>query len=310
MNHVGEIANLTSLVRPDLALITAIAPAHTAFFRSIEQVADAKAEIFEGVTQNGVAVLDRDSKFYDRLTKAANDQGIERILSFGEAPGATVRLIGCRLAADGSQVDVRINGRDLCYRIGIPGRHWVTNSLAILAVVVALDVDVDRALLTMAELEAPAGRGQRLDVATGTGGYAIIDESYNASPAAMRAAFEVLSLARPGPLGRRIAVLGDMLELGPSATRMHIDLVEDLIDRGIDRVYAVGPKMAGLYRILPEPMRGGHAETAAMLAQIMGKVVRDGDVVLIKGSLGMNMAAVLDVLANPTVRVRSVANDS
>jgi len=294
MNHAGEIAPLTRLVRPHVAVITAIEPAHTAFFRSIEGIADAKAEIFLGLEPGGVAVLNRDNDQYARLAAAARAAGVTRIVSFGTAgERPDVRLVVAEPEATSSRVVAMVGDHRVDYRIGAPGRHWIVNSLGVLGVVHALGADVDAAAAALAGVEVPAGRGRRITIRTSEGPILLIDESYNASPAAMRAAFEVLALAVPGRGGRRIAVLGDMLELGGDAPALHAGLADALAGHPIDLVYATGPDMAHLYRRLPSARRGGHASTAAAMAPLIAEVVRPGDVVMVKGSFGMGMAEIV-----------------
>ncbi|MFN4089988.1 MAG: UDP-N-acetylmuramoyl-tripeptide--D-alanyl-D-alanine ligase, partial [Alphaproteobacteria bacterium] len=297
MNHAGEIAPLSRLVRPHVAVITTIAPAHAAHFPSVEAIADAKAEIFAGVEAGGVAVLNRDNPYFERLADAARRAGIDSILGFGADPSADARLVGASRQATGSDVEAEIAGRRLAFRIGAPGAHWVANSLAVLAAVHALGADVAAAAAALADMRAPGGRGRRHCIRLEAGSFTLIDESYNASPAAMRAALEVLSLTRPGPGGRRIAILGDMLELGADAPRLHAELADEIGRCDVDLVYATGAGMAHLYRALPPPRRGGHAEDSAALAPVIASVVRAGDIVLVKGSLGMNMARIVRALA-------------
>lgn len=301
MNHSGEIEPLSRLVRPHVALVTTIAPAHTEFFDTIEAVADAKAEIFSGLEPDGTAVLNRDNRWFDRLAAAARSAGAARVVSFGSEAGATVRLTGVESGEDGSVVSADCDGRPLTFRVGAPGRHWVANSLAVLATVAALGASAEDAAAALADVRPPQGRGRRsvLRVPGGNRGdtFTLIDESYNASPEAVRAAFEVLALASPSGQGRRIAVLGDMRELGAEARSLHVDLTGDLVRHPIDLVYAAGPLMAELYRALPPKMRGGHAADSAALAPLIAAVVRPGDVVLVKGSLGMGMARIVTALS-------------
>jgi UDP-N-acetylmuramoyl-tripeptide--D-alanyl-D-alanine ligase len=293
MNHVGELTPLTAMVRPHVAAVTNIEIAHMAFFDSLEAIADAKAEIFTGVVPGGTAVLNRDNGQYDRLRAAAERAGIENFISFGAAGGADFRLIG----ANGSAVTAMYEGTTITYVVGIPGRHWVINSLAVLATVSALGGDVVAAAASLGGLEAPSGRGARIAVRAGDVCFVIIDESYNASPAAVRAALAALAEAEPGPLGRRIAVLGDMLELGDRSTELHRALAAPLAEYGIDRVFAAGPLMRRMYDALPLDMQAGHADTSEGLAPLVAAAVGSGDVVMVKGSLGSRMRRIVDALA-------------
>ena len=296
MNHAGEISPLSRLLRPHVVVITTIAPAHAAHFASVAEIADAKAEIFDGIEPAGTAILNRDNAFFSHLATAARKHGIGRILSFGRDAGADVRVIHAQEHAASSRVEAEIAGRRIGYQIGAPGGHWVTNSLAVLATVFALGGDVDGAASALADMRAPAGRGRQSRIDCAGGSFLLIDESYNASPAAVRAALEVLALSEPARGGRRIAVLGDMLELGDEAPRLHRELADDIAARDIDAVYCAGAEMAHLFEELPASRRGGHAQDTAALAPRVASAVKAGDVVLIKGSLGMNMSQIVRAL--------------
>ncbi|MBU6506124.1 MAG: UDP-N-acetylmuramoylalanyl-D-glutamyl-2,6-diaminopimelate--D-alanyl-D-alanine ligase [Alphaproteobacteria bacterium] len=293
MNHPGEIDALTRLVRPDVAVITTIEPAHLGFFPSVEAIADAKAEIFNGMDARGCAVLNRDNPYFDRLAAHAKAAGIGRIIDFGAHTGAAVHLIDCHLHASASAVTASVLGEIVDYCLALPGRHWVMNSLAVLAAVHAAGGDIGTAAAAMATLEPMAGRGLRRKIAVGGGDALLIDESYNASPASMRAAIAVLGSARPESGGRRIAVLGDMLELGANAARLHAELAEPLRDAGVDLIFTVGEAMRALYDALPARRRGAHAATAAEMAETVAHRLRNGDVVMVKGSYGSRMRDVI-----------------
>lgn len=306
MNHPGEIDALSRMVRPDVAVITTIEPAHLGFFRSVEAIADAKAEIFVGVEPNGAAILNRDNPFYDRLAAAAQARGVARILGFGEHPLASVRLLGCHLYATASAVTAAVMGEAIDYSIALPGRHWVMNSLAVLAAVKALGGDVAAAAGAMATLSALEGRGKRyrLDVPGGT--VELIDESYNASPASMRAALAVLGSIDPGPGGRRIAVLGSMLELGQESQRLHAELAKPLLDANVGLVFTLGEETRALDTALPAKRRGGHAANLAELVDMLTKRLRPGDVVTVKGSHGSRLHELVAklVAAAPTLAAK------
>ncbi|MCC7275179.1 MAG: UDP-N-acetylmuramoylalanyl-D-glutamyl-2,6-diaminopimelate--D-alanyl-D-alanine ligase [Alphaproteobacteria bacterium] len=301
MNHAGEIARLAPIARPDVAVITTVEPVHIEFFASVAAIADAKAEIFLGTAVDGAAVLNRDSPHFERLAGHARARGIRRILDFGTAEGAFARLVAADLHATCSAVRAVVGGTAIDYSIGVPGRHWVLNSLAALAAVHALGADVARAAAALAKLSGMAGRGARHVVALPDGGtFTLIDESYNANPASMRAAFDVLGATRPGPGGRRIAVLGDMRELGDLGPRLHSALADPLLAAGVDIVFCCGPLMTNLFSVLPAPLRGVHAATSDELAPIAAAAVRPGDVVTVKGSLGTRMAPIVQrLLAGP-----------
>ena len=283
MNHPGEISALTRLVRPHVAVITTIAPAHLGFFASLEAIADAKAEIFEGLEPGGAAVINRDNEYYPRLAAAARRAGA-RIVGFGRHPDAMVRLLESAPDDTGTTVHADVGGQTLHYRIGIAGPHWIANSLAVIAAALAVGADPGRAAAPLAGLEALPGRGRRHQIAWSGGRLTLIDESYNASPAAMGAALDVLGGTTPDRGGRRIAVLGDMLELGADAERLHRALAAPSVAAGVDRVFLVGRAMAALDAALPAAIRGGLWPCAdAAIPSIVG-FLRPGDVVTVKGS--------------------------
>ena len=296
MNHAGEIAPLARLVRPDVAVITTVEAVHMEFFSSLAAVADAKAEIFDGMAESGVAVLNKNNPFHRQLSTAARMRGIRRIVSFGDHPHADVRLVNADIGAESSAVVVAVDGTSLSYDIGAPGRHWVTLSLAVLGTVLAAGGDVAGAAASLADMRPLSGRGARRRVALDGGAITLIDESYNANPASMCAAIEVLGASVPGPGGRRIAVLGDMLELGSAAPTLHAGLAETLTGAGIDLVFTVGPNMAHLRAALPAAMRAGHAERSDDIVAPVAAVATAGDVVMVKGSFGTRMNVVVAAL--------------
>ena len=294
MNHPGEIGPLSRLVRPHTALITLIAPAHTEAFSSLDAVADAKAEIFQGLEPGGTAVLNRDDVHFDRLSVAARAAGAGRIVSFGESPEADARLIAWRPAAGGGTATAAIDGAELDYEIAFSGRHWALSSVAVLACAWSAGAPVEAAAGALRAVAPVAGRGVRHRIPVEDGLYELIDESYNASPAAVRAAITTLAETAPlAPGGRRLAVLGDMLELGEAAVRWHAELADDLEAAGIDLVFTAGPLMAHLHRALEPARRGAHASEAVDLTDILRAEIRSGDVVLVKGSLGSRMGPIV-----------------
>ena len=218
MNHAGEITPLTRLVRPHVAIVTTVEPVHLEFFASVEAIADAKAEIFLGLEPGGAAVINRDNPHYRQLKDHAAAAGA-RVVSFGENAHADARLLKCALQPTGSTVDADILGVPVAYKIGAPGRHLVMNSLAVLAAASLCGADLARAALALAQQVPAAGRGTRITLELPDGQALLIDESYNANPTSMRAALALLGQAPLGSEGRRIAVLGDMLELGPAGAR-------------------------------------------------------------------------------------------
>jgi UDP-N-acetylmuramoyl-tripeptide--D-alanyl-D-alanine ligase len=296
MNHPGEIAALTRLVRPHVAVITTVEPAHLGFFPSVEAIADAKAEIFLGLEPGGVAILNRDNLYYPRLASAAKRAGAAEVVGFGAHPSARVRLIDCELDLDGSSIEAALPGSTLRYRVRVPGRHWVMNSLAVLAAADAAGVDVRCAAEGLSKLEALPGRGRRCELPWSDGTVTLIDESYNASPAAMRAALAVLATTEPRAGARRIAVLGDMLELGEASEGLHRDLVELLTAARVDRVFLVGEAMAALHAILPEAKRGGLWHCAEDAVPELIGFLKPGDVVTVKGSRAVGVGHIVERL--------------
>jgi UDP-N-acetylmuramoyl-tripeptide--D-alanyl-D-alanine ligase len=300
MNHAGEITPLTRLVRPHVAIVTTVEPVHLEYFGSLEAIADAKAEIFLGLEPGGAAVINRDNSQYDRLARAVAAAGA-RVVSFGAHADADARLIKLSLHAESSTVQASILGADVTYKIGAPGRHVVMNSLAVLAAVSLAGADLALASLALAALTPPTGRGQRIALSLRSGGSAlVIDESYNANPASMRAALALLgqsTVGRRGRRGRRIAVLGDMLELGPTGAELHRALAEPILAHDVDLVFCSGPLMKALWDALPSERRGGYAESAAALEAQVLAAVADGDAVMVKGSLGSRMGPIVKALA-------------
>jgi UDP-N-acetylmuramoyl-tripeptide--D-alanyl-D-alanine ligase len=296
MNHAGEIAPLTALVRPQVAIVTTVEPVHLEFFSSIEAIADAKAEIFLGLEPGGAAVINRDNSQFSRLEKSARNAGVTRIVAFGEHAGADARLVQCSLQPDGSTVQARILGDDVTYKLGAPGRHLVLNSLAVLAAVALVGADLALAALALAELQPASGRGVRVTLALPGGAALLIDESYNANPASMRAALALLGHADVGPRGRRIAVLGDMLELGSRGQELHRDLAEAVRAHHVDLVFCCGPLMRALWEALPSACQGGYAETSTALEPHVLAAIQPGDAIMIKGSLGSRMAPIVKAL--------------
>ncbi|HUD51935.1 UDP-N-acetylmuramoylalanyl-D-glutamyl-2,6-diaminopimelate--D-alanyl-D-alanine ligase [Parvibaculum sp.] len=296
MNHSGEITPLSKLVEPFVALITTVEAVHMAYFNSVEEIADAKAEIFDGLQKGGVAILNRDNPHFARLEARAKAAGAGRIISFGEHSEADAHLEKVVLKETCSCVSATICGTPITYKLGVPGRHIVQNSLAMLACVHALDADLALAALALAHLEAPKGRGERHRVDAPGRPFTVIDESYNANPASMRASIEALGQTEPGARARRIAVLGDMLELGPEAIALHREVAVPLARADIDLVFACGPHMRELYLALPEDRRGVYAETSDGLIAPLVDAIQMGDVVMVKGSNGSRMRPIVDAL--------------
>jgi len=307
MNHAGELGPLSHMVRPHVAIITAIAPVHLEYFSSVEAIADAKAEIFEGVEPGGAALINRDTEHFERLARHAKAAKVARILSFGEHAKADARLLECALQPASSAVRANILGADVTYKIGAPGRHLVLNSLAVLAAVSLAGADLALAALALAELRPASGRGTRIPLSLPGGSALLIDESYNANPVSMRAALDLLGQSQIGANGRRVAVLGDMLELGAQADALHRELVEPIVANSVDIVFCSGPAMHALWQALPSERRGGYAETAKALEQQVLDAVRGGDTIMVKGSNGSRMAPIVKALERIYARAESAS---
>jgi UDP-N-acetylmuramoyl-tripeptide--D-alanyl-D-alanine ligase len=296
MNHEGEIEPLSRLARPHIAIITTIAPVHLEYLGSLTKIADAKAEIFFGVVSGGSAIINRDIAQFAHLKRRAKEAGVARIVSFGEHDAADAHLIKCVLHPRCSTVEARILGTELTYKIGAPGRHLVVNSLSVLAAVELAGADLALAALALAELTPVSGRGAPIEIELPGGPALVIDDSYNANPASVDAALAVLGQAPLGPQGRRIAVLGDMLELGPKGRALHRGLVDSVLANAVDLVFCCGPLMQALWQALPASRRGGYAENSAALEPQVLPAIRAGDVVMVKGSLGSRMAPIVKAL--------------
>lgn len=291
MNNRGEIAPLTRLSRPHVAVITTIAPVHVGHLGSEEAIAEEKGDILLGVEPGGAAVLPADSRFLPRLTARAKEAGL-RVLTHGEAPGADARLVAYEGTEDGGRAEILLQGERLGVTLAAPGKHVALNACAVLAAVAALGLAPRIAAAALPAFGAPAGRGRRVKLALPGGEALLIDDSYNASPASIRAGLAVLAAQKAG---RRIAALGDMRELGEAGPAMHADLAADAA-AACDLVFTCGELMAHLHAALPEGRRGAHLADSNALAPVLKEALRPGDAVLVKGSLGSRMAVVVQAL--------------
>ncbi len=293
MNHAGELAALTRLVRPHVALVTTIAPAHQEFFDTLDDIARAKGEIFEGLEPGGTAIVPADSPQRGVLERAAAGH---RVLTFGRAADADVRLVEAdRHPAGGTACLVRIGERQVQFRVAAPGDHWAVNATAVLAAVHALDGDLAIAGLALAEWTPPAGRGERHRIGVAGGEAVLIDESYNANPASMAATLATLAQE---PAGRRVAVLGAMGELGADSDRFHAGLAGPVADAGVEVLILVGDAI----RPLAEAIRRGpldsrvsvtQCDAAAAASAALADRLAPGDVVLVKGSNAVGLGRVV-----------------
>ena len=295
MNHAGEIAALTRLVRPHVALITAIASAHIEQLGSIEAIADAKGEIFEGLEEGGIAVISEDSPWRDRLVKAARGHA-GRTITFGRNEEADVATMQAARSDDGgSLVSARLVNSELTFTLSQRGDHWISNAMAVLAVVEAVGSDLGAAGLALADLDGLKGRGKRHRVTVDGGAALMIDESYNANPASMAAT--LASLGDEELTGRRIAVLGPMRELGPETETMHAALAGPIRDAKVDRLVLVGPEMAVLADALDGEIESAIADTVEEATRLVQAILGPGDVVLVKASNSVGLAALVDRVA-------------
>lgn len=296
MNHRGEIAPLTQMVKPHAALVTTIAPAHVENLGSLETVADEKGDVYSGLEPGGAALVPNEAPHANRLIDAAERNGAN-IIRFGREAGCEARLLKFEMVEGGAVAEADILGRAIRYRIGAEGAHWALNSVAALAAADVVGADLHAAAHALADLRAVDGRGAARKVRASFGSFLLVDDSYNANPASMAAAFATLGSRQPGAGGRRIAALGDMLELGPDERAYHSGLAAPLEQAGVDLVFCAGARMGALNEALPPGRRGGYAESAEALIPLLTGALRDGDIVLVKGSNSSRMSRVVDALA-------------
>ncbi|MGC1468001.1 MAG: UDP-N-acetylmuramoyl-tripeptide--D-alanyl-D-alanine ligase [Sphingorhabdus sp.] len=297
MNHTGELAALTQFVRPHVAIVTTIAPAHIEHFGSEDRIADAKAEIFEGLEPGGVAIIPADSPHFARLRRHA-EKFASRIISFGFSESADVRCIDHLASANGgSLITAKLPGAMLQYELSQPGDHWVANSLAVLAAVQAVGTDLAVAGLALADMRGLKGRGARHRIAVQGGDALLIDESYNANPASMAATLKGLGDA---DVDRRVSVLGSMKELGDQSAKFHVGLRESIEAAKVDYLLLVGEEMAPLAEALAGDVawtgKFAHCASVADATERVCNEVRGGDAILIKGSNSVGLSAVVEAL--------------
>jgi UDP-N-acetylmuramoyl-tripeptide--D-alanyl-D-alanine ligase len=295
MNHADEIRPLADMVKPHAAIITTVEPVHLEHFPSVAAIADAKGEIFEGLPPGGAAIIKFDNPYASRLKAIAETRGAKPI-TFGFDGGADVH--GCNFTAsdNGSDMTVIGCGDSFPVHLGMAGRHIAENALAVAAALHFIGVDVLKALDVLADLAPPSGRGARSTLHIGTGEALLIDESYNANPASMKAALATLAAVPRAKYSRRIAVLGDMLELGSEAAELHTGLKGAVEEADVDLVFACGPHMKGLYDALPAAKKGGYALTSASIGAELAENLRAGDVVMVKASNGTRLGPVVAAL--------------
>lgn len=296
MNHAGEITPLTQLVRPHAAIVTTVGTAHLEFFEGREGIAEAKAEIFQGLAPGGVAVLPIDNDYFPLLKKRAEQAGAAGFVTFGEDENADFRLLDYHAEGAGAVLRVSIKGKEIEVSAGIPGRHQALNMLAALAAADAVGVRAESAVHALKALKPAEGRGERAVIQLVDGTATLIDESYNANPESMAAALGLLGAAPIERGGRRIAVLGEMLELGDKAAELHENLLKAVVDAKVDLVYAAGPLMRHLWDKLPPQIRGLYASSAVGLVGDVLAAVAPGDIVMVKGSNASKVSAVARAL--------------
>jgi len=284
MNHAGELADLSKLLRPHIGVITNIAAVHLEFFENLKAIAKAKSEIIEGIEPGGILILNRDGEFFDYLVAKAGAKDL-KVITFGEHADTDYRLLEYSNQGENSQIKISYQSKQKTFILGTSGRHW---SLVLLAALAAAQAACGEILqVDLSDFHEPQGRGKSETIA----GITIIDDCYNASPISMQAAIEKLGEFEGG---RKIAVLGDMLELGATSQALHENLFADLISNKIDKLYAAGHFMHSLFELVPGDLQGGYAKNASELAQIIVGDLQKGDVILIKGSRGSRMDIVRD----------------
>ncbi len=299
MNHPGEIAPLSKMAQPHVAMVTTVAPAHLEAFDSIEGIAVEKAAIFDGLVDGGTAVINADVETSGDLRAKAESVGAT-IVSFGEDENADAVASGITIIDQVTMVRARFGDEEAVFKINAPGRHFALNGLGALGVAQCLDLDLAVAMADIGQWRPPAGRGTRerivMDVVEDQHYFDLIDDAFNANPTSMIASLEVLAAAKRGPMGRRVAVLGDMLELGPDEMAMHADLAKHTSLTDVDVVHCVGPRMKALFGALSEVKAGRWTETAQEMAAVAHCLLRAGDVLLVKGSKGSKVSLVVDVV--------------
>lgn len=296
MNHPGEIRPLVKMVRPHVVIITTIAAAHLGHFRNLEEIAAAKAEIFEGLEPGGAAILNRDNKQFAFLEQRAQEVGVGRIYTFGQHAKADFRLADFEGNAQSSTVWATLSGETVEVEIGTPGRHIAENAMAVLGACTLVGADLGKAVAALAELRPVKGRGEQHRLGIGEGILTLIDESYNANPASMRAAIALLAASEPVASGRRIAILGDMLEMGEFSAKVHEELAGPILAAGIEHVWLAGAEMAVLRDALPESVHCEYRSTTEELRDFAVRAVKPGDVVMVKSSLGIGFGKIVAAL--------------
>ncbi|MBX3596841.1 MAG: UDP-N-acetylmuramoylalanyl-D-glutamyl-2,6-diaminopimelate--D-alanyl-D-alanine ligase [Rhizobiaceae bacterium] len=296
MNHADEIRPLVKMVRPHVALITLVAAAHLGHFKSLAEIARAKGEIFDGLVSGGTALINRDDAHWKTLEKDAVSAGVKNIAFFGEHVRSTYRLLDFKLHSDYSTIAARIGGNEILARIGAPGRHMVQNALAVLACAHLVGAALPPVALALGDLQAEAGRGKRYRLRHPKGAFTLIDESYNANPASMKAALSLLKAMQIPERGKRIAVLGDMLELGSYSEKLHSELGELIVDAGAQRVFLGGEAMKALAGSMPKGLKFEYREKTDDLLPLVMAAIRPGDAIVVKSSKSTGFSRIVDAI--------------
>jgi UDP-N-acetylmuramoyl-tripeptide--D-alanyl-D-alanine ligase len=297
MSNPYEIIPLSEMVSPEVAAITTVEPVHIANFGGIEGIADAKGEIFAGLVPGGVALVNIDNPQFARVKMHALASRAGRVVSFGIDEKADIRLVSAAFQPYGSTIAATVFGQAVAYKLGAPGKHMAMNSLLVLGMAQLLGADLALAALALQDFSPAAGRGSRSERQIGSDGdFTLLDESYNANPASMRAALEVLGQSPVGLRGRRIAVIGDMLELGAAGAKLHAEIAKPIAANRIDLVFACGPLSKETYEAVPFEHRGVYAASSAELESAVLAAIRPGDAVMVKGSNGSKMGLIVAAL--------------
>ncbi|MEL7273590.1 MAG: UDP-N-acetylmuramoylalanyl-D-glutamyl-2,6-diaminopimelate--D-alanyl-D-alanine ligase [Pseudomonadota bacterium] len=310
MNHPGEITPLVKFARPHVAIINNVAAVHLGAFNSVDEIALAKSEIFAGLEPGGTAVLNADDPRLSIMQAEAAKAGVEHTMLFGEADNAHVRLLKLKMMEDCSCLTVDVRGEEMALKLGAPGRHIAQNALAVLAAAQLMGADLARVGLALGDVSAVKGRGQRHSLNLGGRQVALIDESYNANPTSMAAALALLGQAEVSGRGRRIAVLGDMLELGPTSSDLHAGMIDAILKAPVDRLWLAGPEMLALKEAAKRVgVAVDHVDDLGACIPALLNDLRDGDVVMAKASLGMGFARLIDAMLDAHSRATGAAKN-
>lgn len=296
MNHPGEIEPLVKMVRPHVGLITTVAAVHLGAFSNINEIAKAKGEIFSGIETGGSALINRDIKQHALLLKMAKDAGVDNVVGFGKKRGAKFWIKEFMSSAHGSQISARLDGKKVELDLKLPGAHMVSNLVCAMGAACLVGADMDKVIGATANIGAVKGRGEITVYGEGRRAITLIDESYNANPASMEAALNVLGMQSPTGKGRRIAVLGDMLELGKSSHKLHKELIKPIRNANIDRVWLAGNDIEALVGEMDARVLAGHFINAELMEKALLKDIKPGDIVMFKASLGIKFGPLVEAV--------------